>query len=164
MGAVDYNQLTRAMDEHGSALVLYAHQFCDTPEDVVQEAFLRLMRQKAAPDNMAGWLFRVVRNAAISASRAAARRSRYETNATERNQDWFVPSNDARLDAAAATRALDDLPIAQREVIVPRLWGGLGFGEIAQLTGSSTSTVHRHYRAGLEMLRERLGVACPRKT
>ena len=68
MDAVDYRLLTRAIDEHSGALVLYAQQLCDTPEDVVQEAFLSLMRQKIAPDNVAGWLFRVVRNGAISAS------------------------------------------------------------------------------------------------
>ena len=163
MDAVDHEQLRRALDQHGSALVLYAQQFCDTPEDVVQEAFVRLMRQKVAPENVAGWLFRVVRNEAISASRAAARRSKHETQAGKRKRAWFAAASDTRLDADIATRALEELPPAQREILVARVWGGLCFEDIARLTGSSTSTVHRQYQAGLEMLRKRLGVTCPRK-
>lgn len=46
MHVVGPELLTQLLDEHGGALVLYAQQWCDTPEDVVQEALLRLMRQK----------------------------------------------------------------------------------------------------------------------
>ena len=62
-----------------------------------------------------------------------------------------------------ATRALEGLPLAEREVVVARIWGGLSFEEIAGLTGALTSTVHRRYQAGLAALRERLGLPCPEK-
>jgi RNA polymerase sigma factor (sigma-70 family) len=155
--------LRRLLDEHGGALVLYAQQWCNTPEDVVQEAFLRLMRQTAVPENVVGWLYRVVRNGAISASRSAGRRSRRETAVAHRGEPWFEPPDAERLDAAMATAALKQLPIEQRETIVARLWGGLSLKQIAELTGSSTSTAHRWYEAGLSALRERLGVVCPEK-
>jgi RNA polymerase sigma-70 factor (ECF subfamily) len=163
MGAVGAELLTRLLDQHGAALVLYAQQWCDTPDDVVQEAFLRLAQQKVAPGNVVGWLYRVVRNGAISASRSRARRRRHETAAAMRDEPWFRPSPGERLDADAATRALKQLPVDQRETIVARLWGGLTFDEIARLTKSSTSAVHRRYQAGLAALRERLGAACPKK-
>jgi len=63
--------LARLVDEHAAALVLYARQRCANPEDVVQEAFLRLVEQRQAPDSPAAWLFRVVRNLAVSASPVA---------------------------------------------------------------------------------------------
>jgi RNA polymerase sigma-70 factor (ECF subfamily) len=66
--------LGRLIDEHAAALVLYARQWCATPEDVVQEAFLKLIAQKKPPDRLVSWLYRVVRNAAIDASRSAERR------------------------------------------------------------------------------------------
>jgi RNA polymerase sigma-70 factor (ECF subfamily) len=161
MDAVGPELLTRLLDEHGAALVLYAEQWCDTPEDVVQEAFLRLMRERAAPRNAVGWLYRVVRNGAISASRSAGRRRRREAAVARRGEPWFHAAPTERLDAAEATRALARLPIDEREVVVARLWGGLSFDEIAKLVGTSTSTAHRRYRAALAALRERLGVTCP---
>lgn len=163
MDSVGPELLTRLLDEHSAALVLYAQQWCNTPEDVVQEAFLRLVRQKSVPENLVGWLYRVVRNGAISASRSARRRSRHETAAAHRGEVWFATRDVERLDAPTATQALAELPIEQRETIVARLWGGLSFEEIGRLTGSSTSTAHRWYQAGLAALRESLGVACPKK-
>jgi RNA polymerase sigma-70 factor (ECF subfamily) len=163
MGTIGPEALGRLVDEHAAALVLYAQQWCEAPEDIVQEALLTLVRQAEAPGNPVGWLYRVVRNAAISASRSAARRQRREAAVAQRREPWFHASPDDRLDASAATEALKQLPIAQRETIVARLWGGLSFDEIAQLTGSSTSTVHRWYQQGLATLRERLEAACPKK-
>jgi len=154
--------LGRLLDKHGPALVLYAQQRCQTPEDVVQEAFLLLMRQPSLPENLVGWLYRVVRNAAISASRSAGRRARREATAAHAVEPWFEPREGDRLDAAAATRALEHLPAEQRETIVARLWGGLPFDQIAELTGSPKSTVHRWYERGLAALRERLEI-CPEK-
>ena len=36
---VDSQRLGRLVDRHASALELYARQWCEAPEDVVQEAF-----------------------------------------------------------------------------------------------------------------------------
>lgn len=163
MASIGPEILTRLLDEHGAALVLYAQQWCDSPEDVVQETFLSLVRQAAAPENIVGWLYRVVRNEAINASRTSRRRTRREAAAADRSEPWFHITLDDRLDAVQAAQALQELPIEQSETIVARLWGGLSFEEIARLTGASTSTVHRWYQAGLNTLRERLGAVCQHK-
>jgi RNA polymerase sigma-70 factor (ECF subfamily) len=156
--------LGRLVDRHAAALVLYARQWCATPEDVVQEAFLKLVLQRKLPTHLVGWLYRVVRNGAISASRAARRRRFHETVAAARAPAWFAPSDTARLDAETATLSLQALPLEQREAIVAHLWGGLTFEEIGELSGSSSSTAHRCYLAGLSALRERLEVPCPKKS
>lgn len=152
------------VDRHAAALALYARQWCSTPEDVVQEAFVRLAEQPTTPRNVVPWLYRVVRNRAISAARSAGRRKKHEQAAAELAR-WFVEedsaSEAARLDALAAAEALQALPIEQREVIVAHLWGGLSFIEIAEVLDTSSSTAHRRYAAGLETLRERLDVKCP---
>jgi RNA polymerase sigma-70 factor (ECF subfamily) len=160
MSQLDPDSLARLLDRHGAALVLYARQWCAAAEDVVQEAFIRLAGQPVAPQEPASWLYRAVRNGAINAARGAGRRARREAAVAWRGEPWFCPSPDDRLDAAAATEALAELPIHERETIVARLWGGLAFDEIARLTDSSTSTVHRWYQRGLESLRERLGATC----
>jgi RNA polymerase sigma factor (sigma-70 family) len=165
MSPLDPDTLSRLLDRYGPALVLYARQWCAAPEDVVQEAFVRLVAEDVPPREPVGWLYRVVRNGAINAARASGRRTRREAAVASHGEPWFHASPGDRLDAAAATEALCDLPIHERETIVARLWGGLAFDEIAQLTGSPTSTVHRWYQRGLQALRERLGAACrPTKT
>jgi RNA polymerase sigma factor (sigma-70 family) len=155
--------VARLWTEHGPALALYARQWCETPEDIVQEAFLRLVRLDVMPDNPLGWIFRVVRNQAMNANRAQGRRSRREAATADGNEPWFDTSEGDRLDAAQATEALKHLPIDQREAIVARLWGGLTFEEISLLCGSSVSTVYRCYQRGLATLRERLGWSCSAK-
>jgi RNA polymerase sigma-70 factor (ECF subfamily) len=156
--------LGRLVDQHAAALVLYARQWCAAPEDVVQEAFLKLVTRRPPPDNPVPWLYRVVRNAAVSASRTARLRQRHEAAAAARATPWFAADADPEgLDAAAATAALQALPLEQREVIVARLWGGLTFEQIAELAGGSSSTAHRRYVAGLASLRERLGISCPNR-
>ena len=61
----------------------------------------------------------------------------------------------------ALAAALERLPGEQREVIVARLWGGLSFEEIAEVAGCSASTAFRRYSAGIDALRQELGVPCP---
>ncbi len=156
--------LGRLLDEHADALTLYARGWCETPEDVVQDALVQLVRQPRLPERVVPWLYRVVRNGAISASRAAVRRRRHEAVAAQHEEGWFVGGAADRLDAQAATRALQELPDEQRETIIARLWGGLTFEDIAELTDTSSSTAHRRYEAGLAALRGRLRVECIKTT
>ena len=156
MDQVGPDLLGRLLDEQGAALALYARQWCSTPEDVVQEALIQLVRQPRLPEKLLPWLYRVVRNGAISASRTARRRRDYEAAAAGRAEAWFEPAEGDRLDAALAARCLESLPPNEREVIVARLWGGLSFQEIGELIGTSSSSAHRWYEAGLTALRERL--------
>lgn len=150
--------LTRLLDELGARLVLYAQQWTTGPEDVVQDAFVRLSAQRPAPGDAAAWLYRTVRNGAISAARSSSRRSRHESAAAERRPAWFAAAEGEGLDAAAASEALAGLSIELRETLVLRLWSDLSFEEIARLTETSTSTAHRRYSQGLSELRARLGV------
>ena len=156
MAEIGPELLAKLLDEHGPALVLYARQWCSTPDDVVQEAFIRLAGQRDMPARLAPWLYRVVRNGAISAARGARRRREHESVAAHRADDYFEPSPGDRLDAVEAARCLDSLPQEQREVIVAKLWGDLSFQEIGDLVGTSASSAHRWYEAGIAALRQRL--------
>jgi RNA polymerase sigma factor (sigma-70 family) len=156
--------LGQLLSEHAAALTLFARQWCKAPEDVVQEAFLRLAGQREPPREPAAWLFAVVRNGAISAGRAEARRRRHEAAAAEMNSDWFEVEDASRrpgdIDSQAAAHGLSRLLLEEREVIVAHIWGGLTFAQIAELVDSSASTVHRRYQAGLQALRNLLGEQC----
>jgi RNA polymerase sigma-70 factor (ECF subfamily) len=162
MAGISPETFTQILDRQTAALVLYARQWCNTPEDVVQDVFLLLVSEAAAPENPVGWLYRTVRNKAINAARSGRRRARHEAQAAHR-EPWLLASQGDHLDAEAAAKALAELPIEQREVIVARLWGGLSFAAIADLTGSPLSTTHRWYQQGIAALRERLEGTCPQK-
>jgi RNA polymerase sigma-70 factor (ECF subfamily) len=148
------------MDAHAPPLLLYARQWCATPEDVVQDAFLKLVALRQPPREVVPWLYRVVRNGAIDALRTTRRRQRRES-AAGRPVRWFVEPEVDGLDADRAVAALQRLPVEQREVIVARLWGGLSFEQVAELAGCSASTAFRRFGAGIDALRQELHVPCP---
>lgn len=152
MDRAEHELVSWLLDEHGPALVLYAQQWCDIPEDVVQESLMKLMAERPVPDNVVGWMYRVVRNTAVSASRAVKARSRHEQAAASQRHPWFQNSHDGS-DTEFITARLASLPLEQREPIVLRMWSGLSFQQIAELVGVSTSTAHRHYQQGIERLR-----------
>jgi RNA polymerase sigma-70 factor (ECF subfamily) len=154
------SEFARLVDAHAPPLVLYARQWCDSPEDVVQDAFLKLVTATRPPRDAVAWLFRVVRNGAIDAGKTARRRHRREQSAA-RPVRWFVEPQVDGLDAETAVAALGRLTAEQRETIVARHWGGLSFEQIAEVAGCSASTAFRRYEAGLAALRKELGVACP---
>lgn len=155
MARIEPELLGRVFDEHATALVLYARQWSDRPEDLVQDAFVALARQRRLPDRVAPWLYRVVRNASIAESRSDRRRRGREALVSE-SERWFA-SADEQIDAAEATRLLAELSPEERETIVARVWGGLTFDEIARLQACSITTAHRRFKAGLAQLQERLG-------
>jgi RNA polymerase sigma-70 factor (ECF subfamily) len=136
------HEFARLLDCHGPPLVLYARQWCGIPEDVVQEAFLALLGLRKPPRDAVPWLYRVVRNRAIDASRMADRRGRREAAVGSR-RPWFAEPEADGLKADDAVAALERLQADEREVIVARLWGGLKFEQIAEVAGCSPSTAFR---------------------
>jgi RNA polymerase sigma factor (sigma-70 family) len=159
MEMMDPQRLGQLIDEHAAALTLYARQWCRAPDDVVQEAFLKLAAQRRVPDNLIAWLYRVVRNGAITQARAEQRRRRHEHAAAVADA-WFMPSEGAAVDGQTARDALASLPLELREPLIAHLWGGLTFEQIGQVMGVSSSTAHRRYLEGLAVLRERLHIPC----
>ena len=49
-------ELARFYREHAPALRLFARQWCDGGEDLVQDAFVRLAQQSQAPERVLPWL------------------------------------------------------------------------------------------------------------
>jgi RNA polymerase sigma-70 factor (ECF subfamily) len=156
-------EVARLIDTHGAGLVLWARQWCTDPEDVVQEAFVKLFGQGRPPIDPVAWLYRVVRNGAIDTAKIARRRQRRES-AAARPARWFVEPDVEGLDASTAVAALKRLVPEQREAIVAHHWGGLSFEQIALVCGCSASTAFRRYTAGVDVLREQLGVTCPNRS
>jgi len=156
---MDPADLTDCFDRDAAGLLLYARQWLDraAAEDVVQEAFVRLMVVRQTPDNVRAWLYRATRNLAIAQWRSSKRRQRRESVAA-RDEPVFEEHLDH--DARIASRFLNDLAHEQREVIVLRIWGQLKLAEIAGVTGLGVSSVFHHYQQGLREIRRKMRVPC----
>jgi RNA polymerase sigma factor (sigma-70 family) len=153
--------LVQTFGTHGDALVLYARQWLDraAAEDVVQEVFTHLLERRRH-DASPALVYASVRNAAISVARSSQARRRRE-RAVAGHESALFDSPDDRLDARHAADALATLPPMQREAVVLRIWGQLGFEAIAEILGCSVSTAHGHFRSALIALRHQLERPCP---
>jgi RNA polymerase sigma-70 factor (ECF subfamily) len=129
----------------------------DAADEVLQETFLRLVRQHrclADVENLAAYVFMVARN---EASRYAGRRARISERQKPLAADLFLeaksedPSRREMADLVSA--ALATLNAEQREVVELKIYGGLTFREIAVVTGVPLPTAATRYRAALERLR-----------
>src|SRR5262249_9612789 len=107
------SDFARLIEGHAAPLVLYARQWCAAPEDIVQEAFLKLVGRRRPPEDAVAWLYRVVRNGAIDAAKVARRRQRRES-AAARPVRWFVEPEVEGLDAESAVAALERLGPEER--------------------------------------------------
>jgi RNA polymerase sigma-70 factor (ECF subfamily) len=149
----------RLWNEHVRGLILYARQWADREaEDVVQEAFLKLLQANPVPDDPKAWLYRVVRNAAIDRKR----KSRWFRpppldNWFEMLPDPSQPDRNNPFDGVELTGLLETLPEQTREIVIAKIWGNLNFREIAELTGRPISSVHLEYQQGIEKLRKTIG-------
>jgi RNA polymerase sigma-70 factor (ECF subfamily) len=158
-------ELANCFDAHAATLILFARQWLEqsAAQDVVQDAFVRLMSQARRPDNVKAWLYRTVRNAAISCARSSARRMRREMRLAEERSEYFEPQPGDLIDASAAQEALQSLPGEQREIIVMRLWAQMTLAEISQITGDAVSTLFARYRAGLAEIKRIMESSCHTK-
>lgn len=128
--------------------------------DVVQDCFadawakLHSVREPAA---FPGWLLAMARNRAID----HARRARPITDLDDLDNLAIlaVPAMHPppHVEAAAALRALRELPDTYRETMIMRLVEDLSGPEIAERTGMTPESVRVHLHRGMKLLRERLG-------
>jgi RNA polymerase sigma factor (sigma-70 family) len=152
----DPTQLSTWFATYSDRLALYARQWLDMglAEDVVQEVFLRMASEKTTPANVPAWLFRSVRNAAITQLRARQRRRQHEGNRMAQGPTWFDPKPDESLDPALVQRALEGLPQEQREIVVLKIWGKMTLRDIAEIVDQPMATVYSRYRSALDCLRK----------
>lgn len=119
----------------------------DVVQDVFADAWAKLSRLRE-PAAFPGWIVTMARHRAIDAAR---RRPEIDVAAD------LAIDPPPRVEAAAALRAIRELPEAYRETLVMRLVEDLTGPEIAEHTGMSPDSVRVHLHRGMKLLRERLG-------
>ncbi len=128
----------------------------DQADDVVQEVFLRVLRQlKSLRDveAFAGWLATIARNTVFDLQRREALRAEAPDEPT------VAGTQHDELEARAALAAIRALPEAYRETLAMRLVEGMTGPEIADRTGLTPASVRVNLHRGMKLLREQLQTA-----
>jgi len=135
----------------------------DTADDLVQITVEKAILGRAGFDpatRLDAWLFRILRNAWIDMTR------RHRTRGTEIDVG-DIPEvatvdgrrlTEARLMLDAASRALESLPVEQREVLILVCYEELSYAEAAQVLGIPVGTVMSRLSRGRIALAEKLGM------
>jgi len=118
-------------------------------EDVLHETFLAVMRLPEFPREAENYFVRSFRNRALNCKRSLWRRMARELESGR----WFEKSPEENPSAEAAVRALSELPLEQREVIVLKIWNRFTFEEIGGLLEISPNTAAGRYRYGLQKIK-----------
>ncbi len=124
-------------------------------EEIAQESFLRLARQRTEISGSVGaWLHRVAVNLAIDRMRAdGARRVREARYADARGAAVEPTWDDLR---AHVDAAIDALPTKQRRAIVGHFVEGRSQQDLARAEGVSRASIHERIHRGLNSVREDL--------
>ena len=125
----------------------------DEAEDIVQEALCRAWREiprLRQPKKVAGWLYRIAGNLAVSAGR---RRNPGPLEADPPADAQDCLEAEQLIDVH---RAVADLPEAQRVVVSLRHFGGMSHEEMAVRLGLPIGTVRSRLSRAYERLRPRL--------
>ena len=135
-------------------------------EDVVQEVFLKLARerlvlQREAPNGeeprLSAWLHKVTRNACMDIIRSETRRKRREQDVASREAtSGGLHLVEERETKAVVEQELAKLPVDQREVLVLRLLAERSYRDIAEITGKKIGTVGWLISEGVKALSARL--------
>lgn len=129
-------------------------------EDVVQEAFLRILDSADRYQPSASfrtYLYRIVVRLCLDFSRRGRRRRHVELSDVSENA--LSPEGNVLLDerAGIVRQALDSLPPAQKMAVVLRYYEDLGYREIAVVLGTTVKGVERLLARARDSLAGRLG-------
>lgn len=143
-------------------------------EDVLQETWLKVVRSSSEWQPKARfttWVYTIARNLCVDSARKESFRKTESLDAPTGPDDDGRALGETVPDEAGAgpdraahnvrlrpmlERALLALPVEQREVFLLREYQGIGFKEIAEVTGVNENTVKSRMRYALEGLRKRL--------
>lgn len=144
----------------------FAHGLCRSgadADDLAQQTVERALRARTQWEpgtRLDSWLYRIMRNLWVDNGRAHTRASRViapEEAGLSVGEDP-TPGMDAKLELAHVMRAMDTLPVEQREAIALVLIEGLGYREAAALLeipeGTLASRLVRGRTALLALLGE----------
>lgn len=159
----DTNAFAPLMKIYKRRLFSYLFKLCGdriTAEDLFQETLIKAWRAFPKYDErkkFSSWLFSIAHNTAMDAIRKKNlhefleydEESEFETNT---NNPYMELINDET--SKIISKAVEQLPIKQREVFLLRTQGEMTFKEIAEVTCEPLNTVLSHMNYSVKKLRK----------
>ena len=149
--------LAELWETHAAGLHLLARSRCDSAEDCVQEAFVRLSALHTLPDEPIAWLVTVVRNLASSQVRSRNRRRQHEAESGWHRAKWLEANDESNgfpVESDQIQAALMQLSEDCREIVIAHIWNKMTFRQIADAFSMSPASVHRWYEESILQLRQ----------
>jgi RNA polymerase sigma-70 factor, ECF subfamily len=145
------------------AFIFYRTMERMTAEDLTSQTFLKALENIGSYDPNKGafstWIYRIARNTVVDHFRTNRKH-------TDIEDVWDLPSDDnpfldasGALDARAIHDQLKALPKDKRDLIIMRLWDGLSYKEIADLTGKSEASCKMMFSRTVSDLRATMSPA-----
>jgi RNA polymerase sigma-70 factor (ECF subfamily) len=138
------------------AFALHRYDRCRA-DDLVQDTLVRAIakqHQWKPGTNLPGWLYTLMHNQHVNDVRRSASRAGVSYSVAE-FRDTIASANDtsASLQLRDLVRAMAELPIERREVILPVALEGMTYQAVAKLLGTPIGTVRSRIGRGRESLR-----------
>ncbi len=155
----DHEAFLELFDRHADRIGRFCYRMIgqrELAEDVAQDVWVKLLgiAQQGEQElhNPAGMLFTIARNLSLNAIR-----DRRDHTPLDALSEEYHPQTEVRELSnleELAIRALDRLPLEQREILILHAYSDYSFEEIGEMIGESAGTVRmRAYRARKKMKR-----------
>jgi RNA polymerase sigma-70 factor (ECF subfamily) len=171
IAAGDETAVKECLDAYGNLVWALARRLSGSAadaEDAAQEIFVEVWKSAGrydpaiAPESV--FITTIARRRLIDRVRARKRRpatEEFDEQLTKLPDGGDTDMGQLAVDVAIASRALEQLSEAQREILRLGVMDGLTHSEIALATGKPLGTVKTQMRRGLIKIRELLGSGAP---
>lgn len=135
----------------------------ETAEDLTSKTFMKALENiksyQAGKASFSVWLYKIARNTVID---------HYRTKKININLDdiWNLGSEenisidtDVKIKMEKVREYMRELKIAQREIIIMRVWQGMNYKEIAEVVGKSEVNCRMDYLRGIKILKDKIPFA-----
>jgi RNA polymerase sigma-70 factor, ECF subfamily len=167
----DPGAFTRLYLRHYDAIFRYcAHRLFErtTAEDITSEVFLKMVENFQTFDGnekqFRNWLYRIATNAVNEHIRKTTRRSAilawvWQGSSKAGVDDGAVAADESQGNQAAIKKALRMLKPEEQAIVTMRFFENLKTEEIAEVVGTSASTVRSQLSRAMEKLRKHISSA-----
>lgn len=140
--------------------IFYKTMHRESAEDLTSQVFFKVLEKlnsfDAEKSSFRTWLYTVARNTVID---------HYRLQKKEKNIDdfWDLASNevvdelvDNRLQLSKVQEILKDLKAEQREIVLLRVWQGMSYKEIAEVTGRTEAACKMTYSRAMQVVKDNI--------